>query len=258
MNIPPGSSNSQSDFMKPFWSGLLGPAWFVSLLAYFVLAGIRFFALLSPYSLQELYFLHTVAMWALPFIFLTTAGRRQIGLSEQGTTIGSLLLSAFAGAVSGFVFFVLGMTIYGNSPDNWCISIRSYLHFDEMRGLMSPAAIFALYALPAIFLNPVGEEILFRGFIYQSFARRFNPAVALLVNAFLFGVIYLCLHGIYHDASGYHLRLLSAVLAVCLMMCVGAVFTACRALSGSLWAAMAAHAAFNLTLLAATIHAFLH
>jgi hypothetical protein len=256
MKTPPASSLSQSEFMKPFWSGILGPAWLASLIVYVVLAGIRFFALLSPYSLQELFFLHTVAMWALPFIFLTSSGRRQIGLSERGTTLGSVLVSAFTGAVCGFVFFVLGMAIYGNSPDNWCISIRNYLHFEEMRGLISPAGVFGLYALPAVFLNPVGEEILFRGFIQAAFARRFNSVVALFVNASLFGIIYLSLHGIYHDASGYHLRLVSAAIAISLMMCVGVVFTICRALSGSLWAAMAAHAAFNLTLLAVTIHQF--
>jgi membrane protease YdiL (CAAX protease family) len=40
------------------------------------------------------------------------------------------------------------------------------------------------------------------------------------------------------------------------MACIGAVFTLCRMLSGSLWPAMAAHAAFNLTILAAAIHQF--
>jgi membrane protease YdiL (CAAX protease family) len=257
MTTPTASSPSQSDFLKPFWSGLLGPAWVAALIVYGLLASLRFYVLLSPYSMQELYFLCTVAMWALPFIFLTVEGRRAIGLSEQGTTIGSMFLSAFAGALTGFIFFALGMMIYGGSPNNWCISIRNYLHFDEMRGLIAPPAIFALYALPAIFLNPVGDEILFRGFIQQAFARRFNAGFALLVNSFLFGILYLSLHGIFHDASGYHLRLGSAALAVCLMMCVGAVFTLCRALSGSLWTAMAAHAAFNLTILAATIHQYL-
>jgi membrane protease YdiL (CAAX protease family) len=40
------------------------------------------------------------------------------------------------------------------------------------------------------------------------------------------------------------------------MACIGVVFTLCRTLSGSLWVAMAAHGAFNLTLLAVIIHQF--
>jgi membrane protease YdiL (CAAX protease family) len=251
------SASSQSGFLKPFWIALLGPPWLASLAVLVVIAAIRYFAFFSPYSLQELFFLQTVAMWALPFIFLTATGRRQIGLTDRGMTLFSMLGSALAGAVCGFLFFLIGMVLYGNSPNNWCISIRNYLHVDEMRGLMSPLALFALYALPAIFLNPIGEEILFRGFIQQAFARRFNATVATVVSSLLFGMIYLYLHGLWHDASGFHLRLGSACVAILLMACVGAVFTLCRTLSGSLWTAMAAHAAFNLTVLAATIHEFI-
>jgi len=256
MDSQSASGSSQSDFLKPFWTALFGPPWLVSLIVLAVLASIRFFAFFGPYSLQELFFLQTVAMWALPFLFLTAAGRREIGLTQRGTTLAAMIASAFAGVTCASVFFVIGMVIYGNSPDNWCISIRNYLHVDEMLGLMSPLGLFSLYSLPAIFLNPIGEEILFRGFIQQAFTRRFGAAFATLVSSLLFGLLYLCLHGIWHDASGFHLRLGSAALAVLLMACVGTVFTLCRTLSGSLWPAMAAHAAFNLTTLAATIHEF--
>ena len=256
MTTPAASTSSQSDFLKPFWIALFGPPWLASLAVLVALAAVRFFAVLSPYSLQELFFLQTVAMWALPFIFLTPTGRREIGLTAHGMTLFSMAASGFAGAVCGFLFFSLGMVLYGNSPENWCISIRNYLHVDEMLGLMSPLGLFGLYSLPAIFLNPIGEEILFRGFIQQAFTRRFNAAFATLVSSLLFGLLYLCLHGIWHDAAGFHLRLGSAALAVLLMACVGTVFTLCRTLSGSLWPAMAAHAAFNLTTLAATIHEF--
>jgi membrane protease YdiL (CAAX protease family) len=168
----------------------------------------------------------------------------------------SLSLSALAGGACALAFFALGMALYGNSPNNWCNSIRNYLHFEEMRGLMSPLSLFALYAVPAVFLNPIGEEILFRGFIQESFSLRFNAAFATLVNSLSFGLIYLYLHGIWHDSSGFHLRIGSAALAIFLIACIGAVFTLCRMLSGSLWPAMAAHAAFNLTILAAAIHQF--
>jgi hypothetical protein len=257
MTLRAAATSSQPEFLKPFWTALLGPPWLVSLVVAAAVAALRFFALFSPYPLQELFFVQTVAMWVLPFVMLTVAGRREIGLSERGTTPLTMLASAVAGAICALAFFALGMALYGNSPDNWCVSIRNYLHFDEMRGLMSPLALFALYALPAIFLNPVGEEILFRGFMYQSFARRFNGALAAAVSSLIFGFMYLSLHGIWHDASGYHIRLASAVLAMSLMATLGAVFTACRVLSGSLWTAMSAHAAFNLTLLGATIHEFM-
>jgi uncharacterized protein len=254
--ISPAPS-TDSAFQKAIWASLFGPPWIASLIILAVLASIRFFAILSPYQLQELFFLQTVAMWALPFLFLTTTGRREIGLSERGVTLASMFFSALAGAACGMVLFGLGLAIYGDSPNNWCMSIRNYLHLEEMRGVMPPLGLFALYALPAVFLNPIGEEILFRGVIQQSFARRFNPVIATLVNSVLFGLIYLCLHGIWRDAAGLHIRLASAALAVFLMACIGTVFTLCRTLSGSLWPAIAAHAAFNLTILGLAIHHYL-
>jgi membrane protease YdiL (CAAX protease family) len=199
-----------------------------------------------------------VGLWTLPFVLLTDRGRRQIGLTAAGTTAGPLLGGAVTGAVCGFLLFKLGTEIYGNSPNNWDLSIRSYLRFDEMRGLLSPAELFALYAFPAVFVNPAGEEILFRGLIQEAFSSRFNRAFSSAVSSVLFGMLYLYLHGIWHDGSGFHLRLGSAVLAIVLLSLIGFTFHLCRVLSGSLWAAMTAHAGFNLALLTAAILRFAH
>jgi membrane protease YdiL (CAAX protease family) len=234
MKLEAASISPRPALLKPFWLAFLGPAWVVSLLFYAFIAFVRFFAFFSPYELQEVFFLQTVAMWALPFLFLTPDGRIEIGLSGRRLAPPTLLLSALAGGACALAFFCIGMAIYGDSPNNWCISIRNYLHLDEMRGLMSPQALFALYALPAIFLNPVGEELLFRGFIQQAFARRFNRAIGVIVSSLLFGLIYLYLHGIWHDSAGFHLRIASASIALCLMASTGAVFTLCRTFSGSL------------------------
>ena len=250
--------SQQSPLVKPFWTNLLGPPWVVALVIFALVAAVRFLAFLSPYSLQELYFLQIVGLWALPFIVLTQKGRRQIGLTAVGTTTGPLLVGAVTGAACGLVFFALGTEIYGNSPNNWDVSIRAYLHFDEMRGLMSPVELFALYALPAVFLNPVGEEILFRGFMQDALSAPFNRSLAVAVSSALFGMLYLYLHGIWHDASGFHLRFGSAALAVVLMALLGSAFSLCRALSGSLWAAMVAHAAFSLAVLASALYRFSH
>ena len=258
MALQAGLTSADSALLRPFWFNAIGPPWVVSLLVYAVVAAVRFFAFLSPYSLQELFFLQAVALWSLPFVFLSQSGRREIGLTERGATGIAMLFSIVAGSACAAAFFALGMVIYGGSPNNWCISIRDYLHLEEMRGLMPPLGLFALYALPATFLNPIGEEILFRGFMQESFARRFNRTAGAVVSSLLFGLIYLYLHGIWSDAAGFHVRIGSAALALILMACTGAVFTLCRSLSGSLWPAVAAHAAFNLTLLGATILEFTH
>jgi len=218
-----------------------------------VVAGARFFAVLSPIPAQALFFLQYAAIWALPFVLLSADGRRQIGLGDKGVTAASLIFSALAGSCCALAGFALGMALYGDSPDNWCVSIRDYLRLNELRGVLPPAVIFALFAVPAVLFAPIGDEILFRGFIQQAFTRRWNPLFASVVNCFAFGLTYLYFHAIWQDAAGFHFRLVSGALTVLLLAGAGAVFTLCRLWSGSLWPAVAAHAAFNLTLLAAAI-----
>jgi membrane protease YdiL (CAAX protease family) len=249
------STPEQPALLKSFWTTLAGPPWVVALALYVFVAIVRAIALLSPYAMQEVYFVQSVVLWALPFIFLTPEGRHEIGLTGQSLRMKTALASFMAGVGCGAVLFGIGMMLYGVSPENWCVSIRNYLHFDEVRGLMSPAEIFGLYSVPAICLNPIGEEIFFRGFMQQAFGRRLGRVAGMIVSAVLFASLYLFIHGLWLDKGGVHLRA-SAAIAFVLMALIGVVFTMCRFRSGSLWAAMAAHAGFNLVLLAATIREF--
>jgi membrane protease YdiL (CAAX protease family) len=258
MNTTVNQTGRRMEFLKPFWTDLAGPPWVLSLVVFAVIVSIRFFAYLSPIQLPALFFLHSMAMWLIPFWVMNQEGRSEIGLSARGLSFRTMILGALAGAACAIALLGLGYLLFGSSADNWCFSIRDFLHFDEVRGMMPPIALFALYSLPAVFLNPIGEEILFRGFIQQAFARRFHRGAGVFVSSLLFGLAYLYIHGIWHDSSGYHLRILSGSIAVVLLAFIGSVFSLCRKKSGSLWPAAAAHAGFNLTILAVEIHYFVH
>jgi hypothetical protein len=234
------------------WTGIAVPPWLLSLLVLAVLAAARFYSAFGPPQARILFLLHVLVMWALPFIFLTAQGRRQIGLRKQGNTPSALALCALAGVVGGLSIFWIGMALYGNSPDNWCVSIRDSFQLKQMLAVMSPAAAFAVIALLTMSFTPIGEEFLFRGLIQQSFTLRWNAVIATLVNGFGYGLIHLLhVHGLWHDAAGFHLRLVSGALVVLLLAGLGAVFTFIRLRSGSLWCAVVAHAACNLAMIAA-------
>jgi membrane protease YdiL (CAAX protease family) len=148
------------------------------------------------------------------------------------------------------------MALYGNTPDNWCVSIRDSFHLGQMLAVMSPGAAFTVIALLTMSFTPVGEEFLFRGLIQQSFTMRWNAVIATLVNGFAYGLLHLLhVHGLWHDAAGFHLRLVSGALMVLLLAGLGATFTLCRLWTGSLWCAVVAHAACNLAMISAI---FLH
>jgi membrane protease YdiL (CAAX protease family) len=216
-----------------------------------LLAAMRFYAVFGPPQARILFLIHFLAMWALPFIVLTAQGRREIGLRKQGNSLAALALSALAGAWAGFVVYAAGMALYGSSLDNWCVSIRDSFHLTEMRAAMPLAAAFAAVVLPAMIFSPIGEEILFRGLLHQSFVRRWNLPVATVVNGLAFGLVHLHVHGLWHDAAGFHLRVISGALMVLLMAGVSAVFTLCRLRTGSLYAAIIAHSACNLAMIGA-------
>jgi membrane protease YdiL (CAAX protease family) len=242
----------RSGFLCAPWSRIRIAPWLFSLLVLALLTAVRFYAVFGGSPWGPLLFLFDfLAMWALPFLVLSAQGRREVGLRKPGDSAFALTLSAMAGACGGFAVYAAGMAIFGGSPDNWCVSIRDSFRFAELRAAMPLGAAFAAVVLPAMILSPIGEEILFRGLLHQSFARRWNLPVATVVNGLAFGLVHLHVHGIWHDAAGFHLRLVSGALMILLMTGLSTVFTLCRMRSGSLYAAMIAHSFCNLAMIGA-------
>ena len=238
--------------MRPVEPRIPIAPWLFSLMVLALLTSLRFYAVFGGAPWGNFLFLFVfLAMWALPFLVLSAQGRRQIGLRKQGNSASALALSALTGACGGLAVYAAGMILYGASPDNWCVSIRDSFHLAEMRAAMPLAAAFAAVVLPAMIVSPIGEEILFRGLLQQSFTLRWNIPVATVVNGLAFGLVHLHVHGLWHDAAGFHIRLVSGALMVLLMAGLSAVFTLCRLRSGSLYAAMIAHSACNLAMIGA-------
>jgi membrane protease YdiL (CAAX protease family) len=238
-------------FLCAPWNRIRIAPWLFSLLVLALLAALRYYAVFGPPRARILFLVHCLAMWVLPFLVLTRQGRREIGLRKQGNSVKALALSALSGACAGFAVYAASMMLFGSSPDNLCVSVRASFQLDQLLAVMPRVAAFAVIVLPAMILTPIGEEILFRGLIQQSFTRRWNVLIATAVNWLTFGLIHLHVHGIWHDAAGFHLRLVSGAFMVFFLGGVSAVFTLCRLRSGSLYAAMVAHASCNLAMIGA-------
>jgi uncharacterized protein len=151
------------------------------------------------------------------------------------------------------LFFALAWAAARLGSANMLVTIRDDLQLDQMRATTPLGAILAIIALGAVVLTPIGEEILFRGFLQQAFAMRWSVRTATLLNGLAFGLVYLHLYAISRDAAGFHFRPAVAAIVVLCLIPLSALFTVCRLRSGSLFASMAAHAACNLTAIASVI-----
>ena len=207
------------------------------------------YAVLGPPSARPLFLLQFLVMWAWPFALLTRAGRREIGLRKPGNAVAAFFWSALAGAACALGVFALGLVLFGQSLENWNVTVRDSFRLQELRGSMPGPLLFATIALPAMIFSPIGEEILFRGVIQQAFTRRWNVSTATAVNSFSFGLVHLLHHGISRDAAGFHLQFFSGSLMVFLMAATSYVFTLCHLRSGSLWPSMVAHSTYNLVMI---------
>jgi len=106
------------------------------------------------------------------------------------------------------------------------------LLFDRL--FTSKTAVWLILGM-AVLIAPVVEELLFRGYIYALLERIGGTRLAVLLSGLLFGSIHF-----YQLSPGYFQMVLICV--------VGIVFSAVRARSGTVVAAIAVHFGYNLAL----------
>jgi uncharacterized protein len=89
-----------------------------------------------------------------------------------------------------------------------------------------------LFMIMAVFVAPVVEETLFRGYLYPVAARSFGVPAGILVTGTLFGLLH---------AS----QLSGGTWLIVLMIVVGSVLTWIRAKTGTVLASFIVHTAYN-------------
>jgi membrane protease YdiL (CAAX protease family) len=84
--------------------------------------------------------------------------------------------------------------------------------------------------------------------LQRSLEQRLSVNASTFIECAAFGIVHLCHHGLALGATGVTMRPVSGALWVVLMFFVALMFARIRKRSGSLYPAMAAHAAFNATM----------
>jgi membrane protease YdiL (CAAX protease family) len=229
--------------VKPFWQAV--PFGIAGLTLVFVIASSagRVAAMFGPSSWRALFALICIAMAALPWMVLGREGRRQIGLRRPRhpawVPLGLLL-----GALAASLCYLIGVTLYGASADNWFVSVARNYQLQPTAG-WSLLRLHLTFTIVACLFSPIGEEIFFRGFLQKVLEDRHGATRATVMEAGLFALVHLCHHGVVLGAAGVELLPVSAALWVALMFLLSLMFAWLRRAGDSVLPAIAAHAAFN-------------
>jgi membrane protease YdiL (CAAX protease family) len=233
--------------LRPFWRGIFRQAWILLAVLFLLLGALRAYGLLGPAEARMLIMLGFFLMWFLPFIFFSREGRTAMGMARVEKK-GWILWGILLGLAGGFAVYALGCLLFGNSENNWYISLLNSYQIDGTMREMGTLPLFLIFTGPAILFSPVGEEFFFRGMIHESVREAGFPRAAAIVNALAFAAVHLLHHGIFLGDAGLRILPVSGLIWFLLMMGASWSFTQCRLRSGSIWPAVLAHAAFNLSM----------
>jgi uncharacterized protein len=242
-------NNCQKDMprllLKDGWRRVTPDALQVAVVFSIVFAAIRGFGMLGPPSYRPLIPVGFLLMMALPFIFLSKDGRRQMGLS-QSTKARYYGIGVLYGIVAASVCFGIGILLFDTSPDNWFITIRNYYTSTLPTEGVSAFRLFVIFTIPALVFSPIGEEFFFRGFLQEALTNRFNTKTSIVLESLLFGLVHIFHHGLVRMDGNIHFYFWSGLLWVGLMFFTACGFAMLRKVSSSIYPAIVAHATFNL------------
>jgi uncharacterized protein len=220
--------------------------WAVALALFAAHAVLRVGSLWRPALLP----LSMVLIWPAPWILADREGRRALGLRRPA--MRSLALGAVVGLAALLACAALAFAVHGDSPANWFLQhARALARAGEAVPARAGAGtLFWFLTVPAMVFSPLGEEILFRGFLLRGLAERLGTRAANVVQAALFALIHLVHYGLR--------PLQPELLPVWLLSMFGVAWLLGWLVRrhGSLWPAVVAHSVFNLAMNAVSWLAF--
>lgn len=167
-----------------------------------------------------------IALYAVGACMLTVNYILVVGNTEGRKTDELSLCNALSwtgkGILAGATFFVV---IAG------LLTVAGMYHVKEVRF----DAVGMLESLMMFLTVGIGEELVFRGFIFRLIAERWNVAIALTISSLLFGFVHLS----NEDATIWS--------SIAIAIEAGLVLGAAYAVSGNLWFPIGIHWAWNYT-----------
>lgn len=181
-----------------------------------------------------------------PFLLLSKRGREIIGI-KRAKTLKWLGISFVIGISAASIIFFFGKYLYQDSIENWFVYISnsySSIPVHELKG-DNKLVYFAIFAGIGMTFSPIGEELLYRGLIHESFVPRFGINKASIIDSLAFAIVHLAHFGIVFINENWEFLFFPSVLWMIFMFITSRLFFQCRRKTESIYGAILSHAGFN-------------
>jgi len=170
------------NYFRLFWNRSLKFNWQFGLFLILLFGIPRFVLVLGAnetgnYNFTSIIF---IVMWLTPFLLLNKEGRKAIGI-QKPKKLYSLLNAFILGIAICVIVYLLGIWLYGNTLSNWFVYISKSYEGSLPADFASAKHIFFIsFVIVSMTFSPIGEELLYRGLIHESFVKNWGNKKHLL------------------------------------------------------------------------------
>jgi len=237
--------------IKEFWNDRIKLDWRLGVGLIIIFSFSRFFAVMYGIRTGDNKYLSIIfaSMIVLPFLLLDKDGRSFAKIKKPKGLV-SLFKSFLIGGIVCYLIYLLGQIIYGDNSLNWFKYIgESYpINFETITA-NDKKIYFIVFLMIGMTFSPFGEELLYRGVIHSSFVKKLGENNSAIIDSMAFGFAHLAHYGLIYQENTWTFKFVPALLWISLMVMVGLVLNYCRRISNSIWGAIIAHMAFNITMI---------
>jgi CAAX protease family protein len=190
-----------------------------------------------------------VIMCLTPFLLLKKSGRTIIGI-KWTENVQWMISSFILGIFACLIVFFIGKYLYQDSIENWFVYIsNSYrsIPIEELKG-NTKLLYFLMFGIIGMTFSPIGEELLYRGLIHQSFVPKFGNNKASILDSLSFAIVHLAHFGVIYESGSWKLLFVPAIIWMTLIFLTSRLFFYCKSKTESIYGAILSHAGFNLAM----------
>ncbi len=233
--------------LRPFWRNFFQLNWKFGLFLILALCIPRFLLVLQANQTSNYGFIGAMMIISalVPFIFLSKAGRAQIGLIKSNA-YGMLIAAFIIGIALSLFLHVIGKLLYEDSFQNWYAYIGKSYNIPEVISASDKITLFLVMAITGMIFSPIGEELFFRGVVHGSFAKSIGDQKASIVDSLAFAFTHIAHFGLVFINGNWNFYFVPTLLWVIGMFLVSIAFFQMKKSSGSILGAVLCHAGFNL------------